>query len=82
MKYRMLKSIGSAAGWVCNAGDVIEEGAGHGKGVAPGETLEGWVRAGLAEPIPEAHRAETTALAETETAARPDPRRRGGRNRR
>lgn len=75
----MLKSVGVAAGHSYNAGTEVSAGSAFGRSTVPMSDLEGWVRAGLAVPIPE-QRVETADTNETETTAAAKPRKREKKN--
>ena len=70
----MLTSIASAAGWAYTTGMEVSAGSTYSKETVPTETLAGWVRQGIAEPIPEI-RIEAATQLEPETASVATPRR-------
>jgi hypothetical protein len=77
-KYRMLTSIGSSEGWSYSTGKEVTPGDSYTESTVLAATLQGWVRAGIAEPIQErpAPVIEAAVAKQPETAmvAGPSPR--------
>lgn len=71
--FRMLTAIASVEGWSYKLGQTVQAGDDYTESTVLEATLRGWVRAGIAEPVPEQHPVEAAVLPMPETATMPGP---------